>query len=47
MKDKEHESHKEKALREHDMIDKMRDLYAVPDHLKVGENFFGGLGGNR
>ncbi|CDI77567.1 hypothetical protein, conserved [Eimeria praecox] len=35
MKDKQHETREEKALREHDMIDKMRDLYAIPDHLKV------------
>ncbi|KAL8275105.1 hypothetical protein Esti_000984 [Eimeria stiedai] len=35
MKNKEHESREEKILREHEMIDKMRDLYAVPDHLKV------------
>ncbi|KAL8455686.1 hypothetical protein Emag_000508 [Eimeria magna] len=35
MKNKEHESHEEKIIREHEMIDKMRDLYAIPDHLKV------------
>lgn len=35
LKDKQHESREEKALREHDMVDKMRDLYAIPDHLKV------------
>ncbi|CDJ61670.1 hypothetical protein, conserved [Eimeria maxima] len=37
MKDKQHETREEQALREHDMIDKMRDLYAVPDHLKVAD----------
>lgn len=37
MKNKEHESREEKALREHDMLDKMKDLYAVPDHLKVAD----------
>lgn len=35
MKDKQHETREEKALREHEMVDKMRDLYAIPDHLKV------------
>ncbi|KAL8434308.1 hypothetical protein ACSSS7_003252 [Eimeria intestinalis] len=35
MKNKEHESHEEKIIKEHEMIDKMRDLYAIPDHLKV------------
>ncbi|KAL8452380.1 hypothetical protein Emed_001385 [Eimeria media] len=35
MKNKEHESHEEKIIREHEMIDKMRDLYSIPDHLKV------------
>ncbi|CDJ46365.1 hypothetical protein, conserved [Eimeria brunetti] len=37
MKDKQHETREEKALREHDMVDKMRDLYAIPDHLKVAD----------
>ncbi|CDJ41865.1 hypothetical protein, conserved [Eimeria tenella] len=37
LKDKQHESREEKALREHDMVDKMRDLYAIPDHLKVAD----------
>lgn len=35
MKNKEHEGREEKALREHDMLDKMNDLYAIPDYLKV------------
>lgn len=37
MKNKEHEKHEERVIREHDMIDKMRDLYAIPDHLKVAD----------
>ncbi|CDJ30638.1 uncharacterized protein EMH_0030680 [Eimeria mitis] len=37
MKDKQHETREQKALREHDMIDRMRDLYAIPDHLKVAD----------
>ncbi|KAL8430773.1 hypothetical protein Efla_004009 [Eimeria flavescens] len=35
MKNKDHESHEEKIIKEHEIIDKMRDLYAIPDHLKV------------
>lgn len=37
MKNKEHESREEKALKEHEMVDKMRDLYAIPEHLKVAD----------
>ncbi|XP_022590665.2 protein COP1 SUPPRESSOR 2 [Cyclospora cayetanensis] len=37
MKNKEHESREERAIREHDVVDKMRDLYAIPDHLKVAD----------
>lgn len=38
MKNKEHETREEKALKEHDLVDKMRDLYAIPDHLKVSKS---------